>query len=110
LRLKKIDPKDPLFALLVRNRDYFFHAFINDPLQVIRGVEVPVLIVQGEKDAQIDGVSGSPQYLAETLKRQYHGDATMQLLPEMDHWLRRPKAGRGFSGGGAGNRTRWILR
>jgi len=94
LASEKIDPKDPLFALLVRNRDYFFHAFINDPLQVIRGVEVPVLIVQGEKDAQI-GVRDA-QYLAETLKRQYHGDATMQLLPEMDHWLRRPKAAGGF--------------
>ena len=90
LAAERIDPKDPLFAEFVKNRNYFFHVFINDPLQVIRGVAVPVLIVQGEKDMQI-GVRDA-QYLAEALKRQYHSDATLELLPEMDHWLRRPKA------------------
>ncbi len=85
----KADDKDPLFSQFASNRQYFFHLFITDPLQVVRGIETPVLIVQGEKDAHIG--KRDAQYLKESLDRQYNRDVTLEMLPEMDHWMRAQK-------------------
>lgn len=83
----KLDTSDPLLAQIHQTPAYFFHLAITDPLQIARTLEVPVLIVQGEKDARV-GVADA-QYLNEALARQYHEDAELKLLPEMDHWMRR---------------------
>ncbi|MEP7270982.1 MAG: alpha/beta hydrolase [Acidobacteriota bacterium] len=84
-----IDVQDPLFGQFIANRAYLFHLFVNDPLQVVRSIETPVLIIQGEKDAHI-GVRDA-QYLKESLGRQYNENVTFELLPEMDHWMRASK-------------------
>lgn len=86
LAAAKIDPKDPLFAPFIATRSYLFHSFVNDPLQVIRTIESPVLIVQGEKDLHVSVKDA--QYLKESLARQYNEDVTLEILPDMDHWLR----------------------
>ncbi|MBX3277266.1 MAG: alpha/beta hydrolase [Acidobacteria bacterium] len=77
---------DNLFVHIRKLRAYFFHLSINDPLQIIRAINVPVLIVQGEKDAHV-GVRDA-QYLKESIDRQYHTDSTLSVLPQMDHWMR----------------------
>jgi hypothetical protein len=50
------------FAL---HRQYLFHLFVNDPLQLARGYRSAVLIIQGAKDAQV-GVRDA-QYLKESV-------------------------------------------
>lgn len=89
-RIAKDDPNDPLIKHLITGRHYFFHLFVNDPLQVTRGIEVPVLIIQGEKDAHI-GVKDA-QYIKESMDRQHHPDVTLEVLPSMDHWMRTQTA------------------
>ena len=85
----KADDKDPLFSQIERHRQYLFHLFVNDPLQIVRGVEAPILIVQGAKDSFVS--VRDAQYLKEAVDRQYHKDATIEILPEMDHWMREQK-------------------
>ena len=85
----KIDGNDPLFKPIIGNVHYFFNQFQTDPLQVIRGVQVPVLILQGEKDAHVEVKDAV--YLNEILKGQYNSDLTMKTVPEMDHWMRVQK-------------------
>lgn len=85
----KIDRNDPIFKPILGNVTYFFNLFQTDPLQVIRGVQVPVLIVQGEKDALVEVKDAN--YLSEMLRGQYNTDYTMKTFPEMDHWMRVQK-------------------
>ncbi len=89
-RIAKEDINDPLVKHLINGRHYFFHLFINDPLQVTRNVEFPVLIVQGEKDAHISVKDA--QYIKESLDRQHHADLTLEVVPSMDHWMRTQNA------------------
>jgi pimeloyl-ACP methyl ester carboxylesterase len=84
-----IDRNDPIFKPIIGNVTYFFNQFQTDPLQVIRGVQVPVLIVQGEKDALVEVKDAN--YLNEMLRGQYNVDYTMKTFPEMDHWMRVQK-------------------
>lgn len=93
-QIRKNLSQDPLFELLMNNQQYFVHIFVNDPLQLIRGVETPVLIVQGEKDAHM--TQRDAKYLEEALSRQFHPDTTLRLLPEMDHWMRVRKTASAF--------------
>lgn len=94
LKAAKVDETDPLFSQFPTHRQYLFHLFVNDPLQIVRGVECPVLIVQGEKDAHM-GVRDA-QYLREAVDRQFNRDLTLELLPEMDHWMRAQKGPTAF--------------
>ena len=84
-----VNESDPLFSQVLRHRQYLFHLFINDPLQIVRGVEAPILIAQGAKDAQV--TVRDAQYLKEAVDRQYHKDATLEILADMDHWMRAQK-------------------
>jgi pimeloyl-ACP methyl ester carboxylesterase len=84
-----IDTKDPILSKIGKYSIYFFHLSVNDPLQLVRTVEVPTLIVQGKKDAQVG--ERDAQYLNESMSRQYHGELRLEILPEMDHWMRTQK-------------------
>jgi uncharacterized protein len=85
----RIDRNDPIFKPIIANVPYFFNQFQTDPLQVIRGVQVPVLIVQGEKDAHVEVKDAN--YLNEMLRGQYNTDFAMKTPAEMDHWMRVQK-------------------
>lgn len=82
----ELDKRDPMLALIAGNVHYFFNQFLTDPLQVMRAVRVPVLIIQGEKDAYVD--SKEAVFLNEVQKGQYNSDLTVKILPQMDHWMR----------------------
>lgn len=82
----EIDKRDPMLALIAGNVHYFFNQFLTDPLQVMRAVRVPVLIIHGEKDVYLD--SKEAVFLNEVQKGQYNPDLTMKILPQMDHWMR----------------------
>lgn len=84
-----IETKDPILSKIGKYSIYFFHLTINDPLQLVRTIEVPTLIIQGKKDAQVG--ERDAQYLNESMSRQYHGDLRLEILPEMDHWMRLQK-------------------
>ena len=81
-----LDKRDPMLATIAGNVHYFFNMFLTDPLQVMRAVHVPVLIIHGGKDAFIDPKEAV--FLNEIQKGQYNADLTMKILPEMDHWMR----------------------
>jgi len=82
----EIDKRDPILALIAGNVHYFFNQFITDPLQVLRAVRVPVLVIHGERDAYLD--SKEAVFLNEVQKGQYNPDLTLKILPQMDHWMR----------------------
>jgi alpha-beta hydrolase superfamily lysophospholipase len=89
---EKLDAKDPYDAALldlIKRREIIVSLLINDPLQIINGVQSPVLILQGKKDTQI--AVKDAQYLEEALKRAAHSDVTLQLFDDMDHLLKTSK-------------------
>lgn len=90
LKAAKIDESDPLFSQFARHKQYIFHNFVNDPLQIVRGIQSSLLIIQGAKDANV-GVRDA-QYLKESVDRQYLQDATLEILPDLDHWMRTQKS------------------
>lgn len=89
---EKFDAKDPYDAVLldlVKRREIIVSLLINDPLQIVNGIQSPVLILQGKKDNQISVKDA--QYLEEALKRASHPDATLQLFDDVDHLLKNSK-------------------
>jgi hypothetical protein len=60
--------------------------FLHDPLDTIRQVTRPVLIVQGGKDFQVP--SGEAQLLSSALKEAGNSDVTLALLPDLNHLMR----------------------
>jgi pimeloyl-ACP methyl ester carboxylesterase len=86
---EKFDPRDPYDAELMAMLEEPQRAvslMVNDPLQVLGSVRIPLLILQGEKDVEV--TTKDAAFLGETLKRIYHPDHTIQILPNMDHLLR----------------------
>lgn len=112
------DPFDALLLNLIKQRGIIVSLLINDPLQIVNGVEAPILILQGKKDTQI-GVKDA-QYLEEALKRASHPDATMQLFDDVDHLLKTSKgpvtaasyadASRPLDAGLLNVLTEWMLK
>jgi uncharacterized protein len=94
LKAVNADENDPLFSQFAKHKEYIFNTFINDPLQMVRAVASPLLIVQGGKDVHI-GIRDA-QYLKEAVDRQYLKDATLEILPEMDHWMRAQESNVAF--------------
>lgn len=88
-KLNAGDPFDALLLDLVKRREIIVSLLINDPLQVVNGIQAPVLILQGKKDSQVNVKDG--QYLEEAFKRAGHPDATFQLLEDVDHLLKTSK-------------------
>jgi uncharacterized protein len=87
-----LDPYDVELMSLLTESQRTVALMVNDPLQVIASVRVPVLILQGEKDLEI--TTRDAAFLDEALTRIYHPDHTTRILPNMDHLLlandRRP--------------------
>jgi pimeloyl-ACP methyl ester carboxylesterase len=90
LKAARVDENDPLFSQFARHKQYIFHNFVNDPLQIARSIQSSLLIVQGAKDANV-GVRDA-QYLKEAVDRQYLKDATLEVVPDLDHWMRTQKS------------------
>ncbi len=83
------DPNDVILLSLVNQPDFVVPLLINDPLQIVNTVKVPVLILQGEKDLQVS--VRDAQFLNEALNRAHHPDYALHLLPDVDHLLKTNK-------------------
>ena len=60
---------------------YLISDFAVDPVEVLQGVDVPVLIIQGDKDLQI-GVEDA------RLLQEVRPDAELVIIPNMNHVLK----------------------
>ncbi|MCK4392287.1 alpha/beta fold hydrolase, partial [Candidatus Bipolaricaulota bacterium] len=60
--------------------------FLHDPLETIRQVACPVLIIQGEKDIQVPAEEAG--LLSEALEEAGNADVTVDLFPDLNHLLR----------------------
>jgi len=61
--------------------------YLDEPEETIAAVRVPVLIVNGEKDAQVP--SSEAALLEEILTEGGNADVTAIVLPDLNHLLRR---------------------
>lgn len=94
---EKFDPQDPYDAELMgllAEPQRAVSLMVNDPLQVLASVRVPVLILQGAKDLEM--TTKDAAFLDEALKRIYHPDHTLRVYPNMDHLLRANPGRAGF--------------
>jgi hypothetical protein len=81
-----LDPKSETDAVLIRltqDPPFAFGLLTNDPLQTIKTVRAPLLILQGDKDVLIS-VSDA-EYLEEALLRESHPDYTMKIIRDADY-------------------------
>ena len=85
----KPDPSDVVLARLIEQPEFSVSMLINDPLQAIKAVHVPLLILQGEKDVQMNVKDA--EYLEEELQRANHPDFTVKVLPDVDYLLQTCK-------------------
>ena len=60
--------------------------YLADPAEVIAQVQQPVLILSGEKDAQVP--SSEAGLIAELLQEAGNEDVTVTVLPDLNHLLR----------------------
>ncbi len=60
--------------------------FLHDPLETTKSVQVPVLIIQGEKDLQVPYTEA--ELLAEALDEAGNDDVALYILPDMNHLVR----------------------
>lgn len=80
-RGESVDPK------AVRgNPDWWRQHMKNNPLEVIKRVSCPLLIMNGGKDYQISPEEDA-QALDRTLKGVGHPDHTLKIYPELDHFF-----------------------
>jgi dipeptidyl aminopeptidase/acylaminoacyl peptidase len=91
----KVDTSDPLIAGLLAAPEFATSLLVNDPLQIVHTLRMPVLILQGEKDIQVRVKDA--EYLEEALKRANHHDFTMRLLPDVDHLFKTNKGPAGLA-------------
>jgi alpha-beta hydrolase superfamily lysophospholipase len=61
--------------------------FTRDPLETIRRVKVPVLILQGEKDIQVP--KEEAELLARVLREAGNEEVELHILPDLNHLMRR---------------------
>jgi uncharacterized protein len=81
----RIDPSDALLLSLVRQPDVAMVMLTADPLRTMRGIGIPVLLLQGENDVEVTATDA--RYIAEALKRSGHSDVSLELVPGADHWF-----------------------
>jgi len=89
LSSENLDPANRYDAELLRRMDQYpmvIGLLVNDPLQIITAVRVPVLLLQGEKDVRV--TTRDVGFLEESLKRTNHPDFSVRTFPDMDHWLK----------------------
>jgi hypothetical protein len=60
--------------------------YLQNPLENIRRITCPVLLLYGEKDLQIPETEG--KLFSEGLKQAGNTDATVQIFPDLNHLLR----------------------
>ncbi|HZS04424.1 MAG TPA: alpha/beta fold hydrolase [Blastocatellia bacterium] len=81
-----LDPGSETDAMLIRlteNPAFAFVLLTTDPLQTVKTIRVPVLILQGEKDVFV--TVSDAEYLDEAFAREGHKDCTMKTMPDADH-------------------------
>lgn len=86
---ENLDPGNRYDAELLRRigqHPMVVSLLVNDPLQIITAVRVPILLVQGEKDVRV--TMRDVGFLEESLKRTNHPDFSVRAFPEMDHWMK----------------------
>ena len=86
---ENLDPKNRYDAELLRRIGQFpmvVALLVNDPLQIIAAVRVPILLVQGGKDVRV--TMRDVGFLEESLNRTNHPDFSVRTFPEMDHWMK----------------------
>jgi uncharacterized protein len=81
----RIDPSDTLLISLARQPEVAMVMLTADPLRAMRGITIPVLLMQGENDVEVTATDS--RYLAEALKRSGHNDVSLELVPKADHWF-----------------------
>jgi uncharacterized protein len=86
---EKVDQQDEFLTQVVKYSDFVYSWLQDDPLQAMAVLNLPVLIMQGEKDTQMS--VRDAQYLEEALKRAENNDVTLRLLPDVDHALKTSK-------------------
>ena len=60
--------------------------YTDDPAETLRAVGVPMLIVNGEKDAQVPSAEGA--LIEEAVREGGNEDVTVVVLPDLNHLLR----------------------
>lgn len=86
---EKLDPAityDAILQTMIRNYAINRALLINDPLQIVNGIQAPILIIQGRKDLMV--AVKDAEYLEEALKRAYHPDHKLHLLDNLTHMLK----------------------
>jgi pimeloyl-ACP methyl ester carboxylesterase len=89
LSSEKLDPSNRYDAELLRRiaqHPMVVSLLVNDPLQIITAVRIPILLVQGEKDLRV--TMRDVRFLEESLKRTNHPDFSVRTFPDMDHWMK----------------------
>jgi hypothetical protein len=86
------DPKNEADALLIRlaqDPPFAFGLLTTDPLQTVKTIRAPVLILQGDKDLFV-GVADA-EYLDEALARESHQDYMMKVIKDADYVFKASK-------------------
>jgi pimeloyl-ACP methyl ester carboxylesterase len=89
LSSEDLDPSNRYDAELLRRMSQHpmvVGLLVNDPLQIISSVRVPILLLQGEKDVRV--TLRDVGFLEESLNRTNHPDFAVRTFSEMDHWMK----------------------
>jgi uncharacterized protein len=81
----RIDPSDALLLSFARQPEIAMVVLTADPLRTVRGIAIPVLLLQGENDVEVTATDAG--YIAEALKRSGHSDVSLELIRGADHWF-----------------------
>lgn len=82
----KLDPNDQADVLLIhltKDPAFAFGLLGNDPLQIVKTVRPPVLILQGDKDVLI--TTDDADYLDEAFLREGHQDYQRRIIKDADY-------------------------
>ncbi len=64
----------------------------HEPIPVLSKVRCPLLVLNGEKDLQVDPVQNIPP-IEKALKKAKHKDYTIQVLPKLNHLFQHTETG-----------------
>ncbi|RKY86359.1 hypothetical protein DRQ11_08510 [candidate division KSB1 bacterium] len=89
---EKIRNREEISQIPGFSPDWWRQHMENKPLENIKKVKCPILILNGGKDYQIS-VEKDAQKLAQTLQEVNHPDFTLKIFPNLDHlfaWIEGP--------------------
>jgi pimeloyl-ACP methyl ester carboxylesterase len=81
-----VDPGDAMITWMTQQPELAMSLFINDPLQAVKVIRHPILVLQGEKDVQMS--TNDAVFIEEELQRSHHPDFTVRVLPNVDYMLK----------------------